>query len=405
MANFARYQSFAVDSNGNALASPSVEVRRESDNGLATLYSDRTGATPIGNPFTGDADGYFAFHVVGGAYKVVVTQGAVTRTLRYVGVGTASENDLGVVPGSTFVVPPQGRLTLTTNTPVPISDVAAATTMRYTPANGVLVPVWDGVSAFALLSIGGELTQAASDTSKSPAAVANNSNYDMFVWNDAGTMRCTRGPAWSSDTSRGTGAGTTELVSTLGILINAQNITNGPTGGKGTYVGTVRSNGTATFDMTFGTSAAGGGPARLCVWNAYNQARVRARVQDSNASWSTTSAFRNVDNSSSMRISFVSGLAEHAITCEYGTLMTLAAVADTYGANALALDATGFDFFCRFMTPTAHASTGQAIARGVYGPQLGFHFIQAIEGTDTVNSVTFLGGASQSPGLVAEMFM
>ena len=35
--------------------------------------------------------------------------------------------------------------------------------------------------------IGGELSQALSDTTKSPAAAAANSLYDVFVWNDSGT--------------------------------------------------------------------------------------------------------------------------------------------------------------------------------------------------------------------------
>lgn len=89
------YQSVAQDSSGNALASPTVEVRRESDNGLASLFSDRAGSTSIGNPFTGNSDGTFSFFVVGDAYKITVTQGATTRTLRYVAIGTAAEHDEG----------------------------------------------------------------------------------------------------------------------------------------------------------------------------------------------------------------------------------------------------------------------------------------------------------------------
>lgn len=91
MATFPRFQGFAQDDGGNSLASPNVEVRLESTGALATLYSDRAGATPIANPFTGDSDGFFAFHVAGGAYKITVTKDATTRTFRYVGISQASE--------------------------------------------------------------------------------------------------------------------------------------------------------------------------------------------------------------------------------------------------------------------------------------------------------------------------
>lgn len=93
MTTLAHYQAFALDDAGNVLASPSVEVRDEATSSLASLFSDRAGASGIANPFTGGSDGFFDFYVVGGAYKIVVTQGAVTRTLRYVGIGTKSEHD------------------------------------------------------------------------------------------------------------------------------------------------------------------------------------------------------------------------------------------------------------------------------------------------------------------------
>jgi hypothetical protein len=57
-----------------------------------------------------------------------------------------------------------------------------------------------------------EMSQATTDATKSPAAVANSSVYDIFLMERfSGTLRATRGPAWSSDTSRGTGAGTSEI--------------------------------------------------------------------------------------------------------------------------------------------------------------------------------------------------
>lgn len=89
---------------------------------------------------------------------------------------------------------PQGRLTLTSGVPFLTSDVTAAATIYYTPAVGVNVPLWNG-SAFVPTTFS-EISQALSDTTKSPAASVANAIYDMFVWSDSGTIRCTRGPAW-----------------------------------------------------------------------------------------------------------------------------------------------------------------------------------------------------------------
>jgi hypothetical protein len=82
------------DELGNLVNGASVEVRRESDNGLQPIFSDRAGLSSLGNPFTA-ADGADAgFHAAGGVYKITATSGAFSRIWRYVGIGTASEYDL-----------------------------------------------------------------------------------------------------------------------------------------------------------------------------------------------------------------------------------------------------------------------------------------------------------------------
>lgn len=93
MATLARYESFAQDVQGNVIPGATVEVRKESDSSLATVYSDRAGTLPIGNPFLSAGDGLIAFHAFGGAYKITVTKGNITRIFRYVPIGTLQEYD------------------------------------------------------------------------------------------------------------------------------------------------------------------------------------------------------------------------------------------------------------------------------------------------------------------------
>jgi hypothetical protein len=96
----ARWQATITDARGNVVPGASVEVRRESAGmPLAALYSDRDGTTPLGNPFTTGSDGAAAFHAAGGAFQIVATAGAFSRTWRYVPVGLGGENDkLNVTP-------------------------------------------------------------------------------------------------------------------------------------------------------------------------------------------------------------------------------------------------------------------------------------------------------------------
>ena len=90
----ARWQRTITDEAGNALPAAQITVRRETVGApLAALYSDRDGLVSIGNPFNADAEGFAAFHVVGGAYRITATLGSSTRTWRYVAIGLAAEAD------------------------------------------------------------------------------------------------------------------------------------------------------------------------------------------------------------------------------------------------------------------------------------------------------------------------
>ncbi len=269
--------------------------------------------------------------------------------------------------------PPQGRLTLTSGTPVLTSTVSGATTVYYTPYVGQTCPLWSGTQ-FYPANIGGELSQATSDTTKSPAAVAASKLYDMFVWSDGGTYRCTRGPAWSSDTARGTGAGTTELNRVNGIWVNKNAITNGPAAGYGTYVGTIASNGSSTIDFILGGTSAGGTAAVLNIWNAYNRRVASPVVSDSTASYSyTTASWRSADNSNTMRISFVVGLQEDAIEA---THQNFESGTSAFVQMGIALDATNTS---SGVNGDIGASTSAMAVATWSGYALGSHFLQATE--------------------------
>ena len=119
MATLGRWNRTITDAAGN-VANATVTVYKESDGLLATIYSDRAGATPKSNPFTlSNSDyGLAFFHAVGGAYKVVAVSGSYSQTWRYEPVGTGAEFDADSLAGvnpPTTTVPAGVRISEATN--------------------------------------------------------------------------------------------------------------------------------------------------------------------------------------------------------------------------------------------------------------------------------------------------
>jgi len=90
MAIYSIWQTYIEDSNGQPLSGASIEVKRESDSGLQTLYSTRTG-TSKSNPFTSSSTGYAFCYMYPGNYKITVTSGAFSATFRNVVVSSPGE--------------------------------------------------------------------------------------------------------------------------------------------------------------------------------------------------------------------------------------------------------------------------------------------------------------------------
>jgi len=314
--------------------------------------------------------------------------------------------------GNVFYAPmvPQGRLSLATATPVMTSAQTAKTTVYYCLYTGNLVPIYDSTSfkwtVFAELS--NDLT--ASSTGKAgPAAATTNSNYDLFVWSDSGTIRLTRGPAWTSDTGRGTGAGTTELQRINGIWTNKVAITNGPGANLGTYVGTIRTDGSSQANWTaMPSAAAGGAEAKLHVFNAYNRVRTDAASQDNTSSWTYgTATWRSLNNSTANRISYIDGLGELS-------LVAALIVGVNQGSGGIVHVGINRDSTSASPVPATlsqiGATNGSPVVRAPFAPSLGYHYLQAMEAAGSGISTTLYGNgtvgmANQFEGLSAEVVL
>lgn len=266
---------------------------------------------------------------------------------------------------------PGGRITLTTGVAVMTTDVAGATTVYYTPASGRQIPIYDGSEMISTSF--SELSQTTTDATKSPAAVAASSIYDLFVWNDNGTIRCTRGPAWTNDTTRASA-----LTLVQGTYLNASSITNGPAASRGTYVGSIRSNASSTIDMKFGSAAAGGGPAWFGIFNNYNRVPGAFWVYDNTGvAWTVGTTLRALNNSNNNRVSILHGLDEDAVSATLG--IRGVGVASQQLRFSFGLDSTtaavtrGVTSYSNGVVDVGHT----AVFNGMIG--LGFHYLQAQE--------------------------
>jgi hypothetical protein len=232
-----------TDGNGHVYAGAQLFFYQTGTTTPQTVYADSGATTPLSNPVVADANGLFAAIYLSNvnAYKCVLqtSTGATIRTTDPVSPGSGAS--------TTFI--PQGRLTLASGSPVMTANQASATTIYYSPYNGNQVPLYDGVSAFAATTFAelSNVTTNSSTGNAGPAAVTTTKNYDLFVWSNAGTPTLTRGGAWNSDTVR---SSTTEndLQRINGVWTNKNAITNGPAANRGTYVGTVRSDGSSQIN-------------------------------------------------------------------------------------------------------------------------------------------------------------
>lgn len=284
---------------------------------------------------------------------------------------------------------PGGRLTLTSGTPVTAGDVTAAAAVYWEPMHHNLIPIWDG-TRFNPQELG-----SSSLTLNNPAHVAN-TNYDVFAGfvdvADFTNFALGTGPAWSSDTARGTGAGTTQLEFWKGRLVNAVSITLRNSAStytvaarSATYLGTIRTSGTATAEDSF---------ARRFVWNAYNRRPRSMRVTEATNTWAyTTAAFQQANASTANQLDFVLGLSEDEVWAEVIASAENSAanvqIAVGVGLDAVNTPATACLVGAQVTAVAAQEQTLRASWRGF--PGIGRHYLSWVEFSAATGTTTWYG--------------
>jgi hypothetical protein len=311
------------------------------------------------------------------------------------------------------IIPPGGRLTLVSNTPVMTSDVVGATTVYYTPyvSNSLPVETSTPPCSGGNCTYGNDTFSQLTLTLNSTYQTAGNI-YDIFTVLGDGFYICT-GPAWASSTSRGTGAGTTQLVqvSDYGLWTNANTISSCYNGGGsvadfaagvGVYIGSIYMTANGETSMQFKPASASGGSASvLGVYNAYNRVMVSSRSVDSTNSWTYAgAAWRASDDSTSNRITFVDGLQQSFIEANFLQASNqTSGIQATIGSQIDATTGAPPGFIGSLVGQSGYLTM---IAKDDFDPQLGLHYIQAME-YSSGSTATFYGAGNMLLQIALEM--
>jgi hypothetical protein len=283
--------------------------------------------------------------------------------------------------------------------PLETSDVVGATTVYYVPAGDVHVSIYDGTKLRSH-AIATQLSLALDNATGHAGYHEAGKNFDIFVVDDNGTLRLGTGPSWASSTTRGVGAGTTDIESLLGLYVNANSVTIrfGASSGdtvivparRATYVGSFRAvaNGQASDTK-----------AKRLLFNAYNQALRPLLVSEPARDWFySTAVWRQANGNAANQIELLFGLAGGGVFITQQGLVSNDTTTPRGVRSGIGLDSTTGIAVASLAGLVSAVSTG---ALGIYSnysgdPGLGYHYLAWLEfgngvdtqrwfGTDTVS--------------------
>ena len=364
------------DDSGLPLAGGFVATYTAGTSTSAVVYTDAALTTPHANPVVLDSAGRATIYLAQAAYKFVISNSAAVPLYTTDNVQSTAYSAAQATITSTCDV----RLTLTSSTPVTTSDVTGATTVYATPYKGNKCALYDGanwnVRTFAELSL-------------TLGADAANSNYDVWLYDNAGVVTIER-LVWTNATTRATA-----VVLQDGILSKSGALTR-------RYIGTYRTTNIAgtTEDSRF----------RRYVWNYLHKATRPMRGVDTVGSWTySTLTYRQANASTLLQLNLVTGVLESSLAVHVRTMAT------NSGTGVLAYLAVGED-----TTVTPLASGCQVATQALVtsnsdfslsttcqiAPPLGYHYYAWLEQATASGTTTWTGngGGANDIGAIYGLF-
>ncbi len=174
--------------------------------------------------------------------------------------------------------PPCARLTTESGVPVSTTDRTAQSTIYWTPYNGSKVWLYTN-SKWTPYSL--------TEISLALSGLTSGKNYDVFVYDNAGTLTLELSAAWTNDTTRADAL----------ALQNGMYVKSGAT--TRLWIGTIRTTGTTTTEDS---------AAKRFVWNTYAQVQRLMTFTLSSSHTYNTNTWRYWNNASSSKVEFVIGI-------------------------------------------------------------------------------------------------
>lgn len=318
-------------------------------------------------------------------YYVSATAGGLTSTppanIRYLGRAASTTalvttpNPSPLLSATAYASIAQGRLTLSTGVPVTTADVLAATTVYFTPYLGDQVSLFESARwytrTFAQLSIAVPAT--------------TNTNYDVFVYSNAGAATLELSAAWNSATQRFAAGPYASLLPTQdGVSVKSTD---------GTVIDTTR-----RYVGSFRTTAVSGQTedslVNRLVWNAQNRVPTLVYVSDTAATTYTytIATWRQSRATATNQIRVLQGIASEPLALTF-----LSYSYNDVGLGVSINQGIGVD---SITVPTRAALNYSVTANEINQvevalsqvPAIGLHTYAMLEASQATGNTTFYGG-------------
>jgi hypothetical protein len=249
---------------------------------------------------------------------------------------------------------------------VTTADVTGATNIYFAPYTGNRIALYDGSSdwnirTFTVITI-------------AVGTIDAGKPYDLFAYDNSGTVTFDAPLAWTNDTSRATA-----LTTQDGVLVKTGATTR-------RYIGTFYTTATTTTEDSF---------AKRFVWNYYHRVRKPMRVLDATNSWTyTTATWRQSNGSTANQLDFVVGVAECAVSVNVTALSSNSS--DVGRAAGIGLDSTSSPTALVTNNSVYHSSVtvntwAQHSVWGRFYPSEGRHFYAWLEYSNATGTCTWIG--------------
>ena len=252
--------------------------------------------------------------------------------------------------------------------------------LYWVPFDGNVVSLYDGTRW--------RLYQA-SEVSLALAALTSDKNYDVFLYDNAGTLTLELSAAWTSDTARADA-----LAQQDGVDVKSGAATR-------RHVGTFRTVSTTTIEDSH---------QKRFLWNAYHRCRVPLFKTDITSSWTyTTAAWRQVRADATNQVEVVCGKEGASEVRLWASARRLNSSANVLGGTSIGENGTT----TAFARPQIVGRTGNytTLTQNMHEasfqkrPRLGYSTFAWLEWGDAVGTSTWYGtptGGSHTTGIMGD---